>query len=35
MTHRNRCKKAFVLWTLPILLGAADVAAVRDRKSVG
>jgi hypothetical protein len=29
MTHRNRCKKAFVLWTLPILLGAADVAAVR------
>ncbi len=29
MTHRNRYKRAFVLWTLLILLGAADVGTVR------
>jgi len=29
MAHRNCGKKALVLWTLLILLGAADVAAVR------
>ncbi len=29
MTHRNRGKEAFVLWTLLILLGAADVGAVQ------
>ncbi len=29
MTHRNRGKRAFVLWTLLILLGVADVGAVQ------
>ncbi len=29
MTHRNRCKRAFVLWTLLILLGASGVGTVR------
>ncbi len=29
MTQRNRGKRAFILWTVLILLGAADIAAVR------